>query len=52
MKKKKDFLKDYIDDETDTDSVRRYLSFSILILKLLEVENVVVALGYSNLQVF
>lgn len=41
------FLKDYIDDGTDTDSVRRYLH-SLSDSELLEIENVVVALGYSK----
>jgi len=41
------FLKDYIDNERDTDSVRRYLH-SLSDSELLEIENVVVALGYSK----
>ena len=41
------FLKDYIDDGTDTDSVRRYLH-SLSDSELLDIENVVVALGYSK----
>ena len=41
------FLKDYIDDGMTTDSVRRYLH-SLSDSELLEVENVVVALGYSK----
>lgn len=40
-------MKDYIDDEIDIDSVRRYLYF-LFDFELLEVENVVVVLGYSK----
>ena len=41
------FLKDYIDDGMTTDSVKRYLH-SLSDSELLDLENVVVALGYSK----
>lgn len=47
MMKKKVFLKDYIDADTKLESVRKYLH-SLSDSELLDIENVVVALGYSK----
>ena len=41
------FLKDYVSEETDSESVKKYLH-SLTDSELLEVENIVVALGYTK----